>query len=112
MQDQGLPGRSAGTAVAVGLGCTVRCCDEDGEYTFTMVCPGDADVLKGRLSVTSPVGRALLGHSSGEEVLAQTPSGARFLTILSVEEGDPWPGSAWEPRPTPAVRRSPRQGAE
>jgi transcription elongation GreA/GreB family factor len=107
MQDAGLPGRVA--EVVVGLGCTVRCRDEDGEYTYTMVCPGDADVMRGLLSVTSPVGRALLGHCAGEEVMAQTPSGARFLTILSVDEGDDLLGGSWGRRPDRTTRQSPRE---
>jgi transcription elongation factor GreA len=76
----------AGSPVAAGVGSTVRCRDSDGEHLYTLVLPVDAAPLEGRISVASPVGRALLGRAGGEEIDVATPGGVRPLTILSVRD--------------------------
>ena len=58
---------------------------EDGEpRTFRLVGPDEFDVAQGRLSVDSPLGRALLGRGEGDLVLVQRPSGPSEVTVLSV----------------------------
>lgn len=52
---------------------------------FQMVGPWESDISEGRLSVYSPVGRGLMGHGEGDEVLVYTPSGDRCYRILSIE---------------------------
>jgi transcription elongation factor GreA len=52
---------------------------------FQLVGPWESDISDGRLSVDSPVGRGLMGHGEGEEVLVYTPSGDRSYRILSIE---------------------------
>ena len=79
----------AGSPAAAGLGSTVRCRDSEGEHLYTLVLPANAAPLEGRISVASPVGRALLGRAGGEEVDVATPGGVRPLTILSVRDGGP-----------------------
>ncbi|HEY0411081.1 MAG TPA: GreA/GreB family elongation factor [Candidatus Dormibacteraeota bacterium] len=88
MVERAVAGDGAGTAVAISLGSTVCCRDADGEHHYTLVCPGDANPLEGRISVASPVGRALLGRAGGEEVDVATPGGVRPLTILSFRGGE------------------------
>ena len=68
--------------VRVGSRVTVR--DEFGEDEYTIVGPAEVDVAKGRISMESPVGKALLGHRIGDEVQVQTPSGVRPVTIVRV----------------------------
>ena len=68
--------------VQVGSRVTVR--DEFGEEEYTIVGPAEVDVAKGRISMESPVGKALLGHKVGEEVKVQTPGGTRPVTIVKV----------------------------
>jgi transcription elongation factor GreA len=68
--------------VQVGSRVTVR--DEFGEEEYTIVGPAEVDVAKGRISMESPVGKALLGHRIGEEVKVQTPGGMRPVTIVRV----------------------------
>ncbi|MCE5244266.1 MAG: transcription elongation factor GreA [Syntrophobacteraceae bacterium] len=59
---------------------------ETGEVTtFRMVGPYEADVQAGTLSVTSPLGKALIGKEEGEEVRVQTPKGIRNMEILEVQ---------------------------
>jgi len=58
---------------------------ETGEVTsYTLVGPYEADVLAGTISVTAPLGKALIGKEEGEEVRVQTPKGIRSIEILEV----------------------------
>jgi transcription elongation factor GreA len=68
----------------VQVGSKVKVKDEFGEEEYTIVGPAEVDVSAGRISMESPVGRALLGHKVGEEVKVQTPGGNRKLTIKKV----------------------------
>ncbi len=52
---------------------------------FELVGPWESDVSGGKLSVDSPVGKGVMGHREGDEVLVYTPSGARSYRILSIE---------------------------
>jgi transcription elongation factor GreA len=53
--------------------------------TYTLVGTAEADPAAGRLSVASPVGRALLGARPGAEVAVQTPRGAVSYKVVTVE---------------------------
>jgi transcription elongation factor GreA len=69
----------------ITIGCHVTIRDSDGEQEeYVIVDHADADPRQGRLSQTSPVGSALLGHKAGDEVEAQTPAGTRTLTIVEI----------------------------
>lgn len=53
----------------------------------TLVYPGEADILRARISVLTPVGTALIGLRSGHSIAWETPAGqVRRLTVLSVRE--------------------------
>lgn len=67
------------------LGSTVRVKHADGEEaSYTLVSPAEADPRRGRISVESPIGRALAGAREGDEVTAETPAGAAQLQVLAV----------------------------
>ena len=68
------------------LGATVRVLNEKTkkEMTFTLVSPVEADMALGKISGTSPVGKALLGKSAGEKTVAQVPAGDLPLEILEI----------------------------
>ena len=51
---------------------------------FVIVGETEADFSKGRLAVTTPIAKALLGHSKGEVVEAKVPSGILKLKILDI----------------------------
>jgi transcription elongation factor GreA len=74
------------TSGEVGFGTEVALRDEETEKTVTyrLVGATEADLAKGRLSVESPVARALIGHREGESVAVETPRGERRYTILRV----------------------------
>ncbi|HZB97402.1 MAG TPA: GreA/GreB family elongation factor, partial [Candidatus Sulfotelmatobacter sp.] len=65
-----------------GSAVTVR--DEFGEQVFTIVGPAEVDVAAGRISMESPVGKALLNHEVGETVEVQSPGGLRKMKIVKV----------------------------
>ncbi len=52
--------------------------------TFTLVGESEADFTKGKLAATTPIGKALMGHSKGETVEAKTPSGIIKFEILDI----------------------------
>lgn len=54
------------------------------QMVFTIVGETEADFANGKLAVTTPIGKALLGHSVGETVEAQVPSGVMKFKILEI----------------------------
>jgi len=71
----------------VVFGCVVSVEDlETGEVnSYRLVGPYEADVLAGTISVTSPIGKALIGREEGDEVKVQTPKGIRNIEILEIQ---------------------------
>jgi transcription elongation factor GreA len=66
-------------------GSTIEVEDEDGESTtYHLVGAVEADPSTGRISVESPVGRALVGKRAGERVSVQAPAGVIELMIKAV----------------------------
>jgi transcription elongation factor GreA len=70
----------------VGLGSTVVVLDakRDEEITYNLVTSEEADAANGKISTTSPIGRALLGKEVGDEVRVQSPGGLKVLEILKL----------------------------
>ncbi len=67
----------------VGLGSTVVVLDtkRDEEITYNLVTSEEADAANGKISTTSPIGRALLGKEEGDVVKVQSPGGVKELEI-------------------------------
>jgi transcription elongation factor GreA len=67
----------------VALGSVVSLIDgETGKaLTYELAIPDMSDFSKGLVSVTSPIGKALVGHRSGDEVTIKTPAGTHVYTI-------------------------------
>ncbi|MGA3097554.1 MAG: transcription elongation factor GreA [Bryobacteraceae bacterium] len=67
----------------VGLGSTVVVLDakRDEEITYYLVTSEEADAANGRISTTSPIGRALLGKEEGDVVKVTSPGGVKELEI-------------------------------
>lgn len=68
------------------FGATVDLSDEDTdeETTYQIVGEDEADIKAGRISVTSPIARALIGKSEGDVVDFKAPGGAKSFEILEV----------------------------
>jgi transcription elongation factor GreA len=70
--------------VALGVAVTVRDADSGREATHTLVSAAESDPANGRLSIDSPLGRALAGTRPGDEVEFDAPRGRRRLQVVSV----------------------------
>ena len=70
----------------VGLGSTVKVYDntKEEEVEYKLVTSEESDVAAGKISTTSPIGRALLNKKVGDETVVVTPNGKRELEILSL----------------------------
>lgn len=74
---------------AVGFGgrVSLKNLDTDEEVVYTVVGPYESDMKKGKISMSSPLGRALLGKQIGDEVTFSAPGGERTYEIITVS----WP---------------------
>jgi len=70
----------------VVFGATVKLADEDDKLiTYQIVGQTEADARIGRISYSSPLGRALIGRKVGEDVEVVTPSGEKYYQIQSLQ---------------------------
>ena len=71
----------------VVFGATVKIIDVDSEKesTYKIVGEDEASIELGKVSITSPIARALIGKEAGDEVEVAAPGGARAYEIASVE---------------------------
>jgi transcription elongation factor GreA len=71
----------------VVFGATVSLADSDtgDKVVYQIVGDHEAEPKNGKISISSPVARALIGKSEGDEVQVHTPTGIRTLEILSLE---------------------------
>ena len=68
------------------FGTTIIVADENNnEITYKIVGEDEADLKKDKISVTSPISRALVGKSEGDEVTIKTPSGNIVYEIVEVK---------------------------
>ncbi|MGE3162036.1 MAG: transcription elongation factor GreA [Burkholderiales bacterium] len=67
------------------FGATVELAEKGGETaTYQIVGEDEADIKAGRISISSPIARALIGKEAGDEVDVQTPGGVKHYEILDV----------------------------
>ena len=71
----------------IKFGATVSVIDEDTEEAarYQIVGEHEADVRRGRVSITSPIARAIIGKESGDVVEVNTPGGVKAYEITKVE---------------------------
>lgn len=70
----------------VVFGATVKLADEDDKpVTYQIVGQTEADARLGRISYSSPLGRALIGRKVGEDVEVVTPSGEKYYSIKTLQ---------------------------
>lgn len=75
----------SGSTVKFGATITLVDEDTDEERKYQIVGDHEADIKKGRISVSSPIARALIGKAKGDSVEVAAPGGARSYEILKVE---------------------------
>ena len=70
----------------VRFGARVKLADEetDEENTYQLVGEFEADIEKRKISIMSPLGKALIGREMGDSVEVTTPNGVRYFEVVSV----------------------------
>ena len=74
-----------GGKIVFGATVTVLNIDTDEEVTYKIVGNEEADVKANKISVNSPIARALIGKEEGEEVIVQAPSGNIDYEIIEIQ---------------------------
>ena len=72
----------------VVFGCRATVYDVEGDEEHSLPDrrrSAESDANCGRISMTSPIGQALLGKEEGDEIKVKTPGGMRILEVVSVE---------------------------
>lgn len=78
-----LTGKTSGKVV---FGCYVTIVDSDNgeEIKYQLVGPFESDINVNKISVTSPIGRALIGKSIDNEIIVKAPGGTRNFQIIDI----------------------------
>lgn len=71
--------------VVFGATVTVQDADSGDKLTYQIVGVDEADIAASKISIESPIARALIGKAEGDEATVQSPKGSRILEILRVE---------------------------
>ena len=74
-----------GDKVVFGATVTLIDADTEKEVTYRIVGEDEADISKGKVSIQSPIARALIGKTVGDEAEVAAPGGARVYEIENVE---------------------------
>ncbi len=74
----------AGGRVVFGATVELLNLDTDEEVRYQIVGEDEADIKQGRVSIASPMARALIGKLEGDEIEVQTPSGSQDYELLAV----------------------------
>lgn len=78
------PSKFSGDIVRFGATVMLADMDTDEESNYRLVGSHEADIAKGRISVTSPLGRALIGKTIGDTVEVTTPRGSKAYEVVKV----------------------------
>jgi transcription elongation factor GreA len=89
--------RHSGDRVVFGATVTIEDTDSGDEVTYRIVGELEADLKLGRISVTSPIARALIGKEEGDVAVVQSPGGKKEYEIKNLEfVEEELPGEAGE----------------
>jgi transcription elongation factor GreA len=79
--------KMSGDTIRFGANVVLSDEDTEEEVSFTIVGAHESDVASGRLSVTSPLARALIGKTMGDVVEVTAPRGAKSYEVVKVSYG-------------------------
>jgi transcription elongation factor GreA len=79
------PAKLGGKTVKFGATVTLVDEDTDESNTYQIVGEDEADISKGRLAITAPLSRALIGKTVGDSVEVRTPKGEKAYEIVKVK---------------------------
>lgn len=71
--------------VVFGATVTLSDIDNDGEVRYYIVGTDEADIKDGKISIESPIARAMIGKEEGDEIKVKTPGGIRNYEIIGIE---------------------------
>lgn len=75
----------SGDTVKFGATVTLVDIETDEEFKYQIVGQVESDIKQGRLSITSPIARALIGKREGDEIDVATPGGRKQYEVLQVQ---------------------------
>ena len=78
-------GNLSGSIVRFGATLELVDCDTEEESTYQIVGEYEANLEGGKISITSPLARGLIGKEEGDEVTVATPGGKKIYEILTVK---------------------------
>ncbi|MBI2376635.1 MAG: transcription elongation factor GreA [Deltaproteobacteria bacterium] len=78
------PSKLSGDKVVFGATVTMRDTESDEEKSYQIVGVDEADLKRGKISVTSPIARGMIGKRSGDEVTVRSPGGEKVYEIVEV----------------------------
>jgi transcription elongation factor GreA len=81
------PAKLSGDKVKFGAKVSLLNLDTNEECVYQIVGPEESDMDNGRISVSSPLARGLLGHQVGDEVKIRLPAGSRSYEIQDISFG-------------------------
>jgi len=58
--------------------------DTGETFEYQLVGPDESDIEKGRISISSPLGKAIVGKKPGEEIMLMAPGGKRYYELLDI----------------------------
>ena len=74
-----------GGKVVFGATVTLYDDEKDAEITYQVVGDLESDIKEGRIAVTSPIARAMIGKEEGDEIVVNAPAGEKIYEIIGVE---------------------------
>ncbi len=81
------PTKISGDTVKFGARVGLLNVDTDEEVSYQLLGPEESDVKQGRISVSSPLARGLIGREVGDEVTVKLPGGTRIYEIQEITFG-------------------------
>ena len=78
------PSKLSGDKVVFGATVTLKDSDSFEEVTYTIVGEDEADIKAGRIAITAPVARALIGKEVGDAARIKTPKGGREVEVVKI----------------------------
>ena len=81
IEDQDIPNDK----IYIGAIVTLKDLESDEKMKYMMVSPEESNFEDNKISVLSPIGKALMGHSKGEELDIEIPAGALKYKVLKIE---------------------------
>jgi transcription elongation factor GreA len=78
------PGKLPKDRAVFGTKVLLENIDTGEEVEYQLVGPDESDIVKGRISVSSPLGRAILGKKPGDELTLEVPGGKRVYELVDI----------------------------